>query len=83
MAGDLHLIDIDVRMHGSLRRFLAGGVASVQLAACEGVTVRWVAEQFRAEDEVWLSSIGQNIVPMSMPLTYDVTLDFFPILAGG
>ena len=77
------MLNIQVNMHGNLRRFVPEGASSVWLQAIEGTTVRQIAEHFDAQDEVWLSAIGKTVVPLSMPLTEDVALDFFSILEGG
>lgn len=77
------MLNIRVNMHGNLRRFLPEGASSVCLQAIEGTTVREIAEQFDAQDEIWLSAIGQTVVPLTMPLTEDVAVDFFSIIEGG
>lgn len=77
------MLDIQVNMHGSLRRFLPHGAPSICLRATEGTTVRQLAEQFDAQGEVWLSAIGETVVPLSMPLTENVAVDFYAILEGG
>jgi len=77
------MLDIQVVMHGNLRRFLPEGIASTQLQVVEGATVRSVAQRFDALDEIWLSAIDKVVVPMSEPLTRNATIDFFSVLEGG
>jgi hypothetical protein len=77
------MLDIQVVMHGNLRRFLPEGIASTHVRVAEGTTVRSVAQRFDAQDEVWLSAIDEVVVSMSEPLTRDATIDFFAILEGG
>ena len=76
-------MNIQVNMHGNLRRFLPEGASSICLQAIEGTTVRELAEHFDAQDEIWLSAIGKRVVPLSMTLTEDAAVDFFSILEGG
>lgn len=77
------MLDIQVVMHGNLRRFLPEGIASTYVHVAEGTTVRSVAQRFDAQDEVWLSAIDEVVVSMSEQLTHDATIDFFAILEGG
>jgi hypothetical protein len=77
------MLDIQVVMHGNLRRFLPEGIEFTHVQVVEGTTVRSVAQRFDAQDEVWLSAIDEVVVSMSEPLTHDATIDFFAILEGG
>lgn len=77
------MLDIEVVMHGNLRRFLPDGAASMQVQVLEGATIRSVARRFNALDEVWLSAIDDAVVPLSEPLVRNATVHFFSILEGG
>ncbi|MGY4281130.1 hypothetical protein ACVWXO_000350 [Bradyrhizobium sp. LM2.7] len=59
------MIRVEVNMHGTLRRFLPGGVGSIQLDLPEGATILNVVDSLSAEQEVWLASIGDTVVPLS------------------
>jgi hypothetical protein len=37
----------------------------------------------RAEDEIWLASIGEDVVSVSAQLSDRASLNLFPILEGG
>jgi hypothetical protein len=77
------MIRVEVHMHGNLRRFLPDGVGSVELDLPDGTRVCEVIEQLRATDEIWLASIGDDVVPISARLSDRASLNFFPILEGG
>ena len=70
-------------MHGHLRRFLPDGVASMQLDLPEGTTVLNLIDRLQAQNEVWLASIDDTVVPLSAELNDGAELNFFPILEGG
>ena len=77
------MIRVEVHMHGNLRRFLPDGVSSVELDLPEGTRVSEVIERLRADHEIWLASIGDDVVPVSAQLSDRVSLNLFPILEGG
>ena len=77
------MIRVEINMHGNLRRFLPDGVSSAKLDLPDGTTVRNVVDQLRAENDIWLASIGNMVVPLSTELTNGAELDFFPVLEGG
>jgi sulfur carrier protein ThiS len=77
------MIRVDINMHGNLRRFLPDGVPSIQLDLPDGTTVRNVIDQLRAENDIWLASIGNKVVPLSTELRNGAELDLFPVLEGG
>ena len=77
------MIRIAVTMHGNLRRFLPGGVASTHLELPEGTTVAEVIERLQGQHDIWVASIGDEAVPLSTRLHEGVALDFFPHLEGG
>jgi molybdopterin converting factor small subunit len=77
------VIRVEVNMHGTLRRFLPDGVASIQLDLLEGTTVLNVVNHLQAEHEVWLASIDNKVVPLSAQLSDGCSLAFFPLLEGG
>ena len=77
------MIRVEVTMHGNLRRFLPGGVASAQLELPEGTTVADVIERLRGQHDIWVASIGDVAVPLSTPLHDGAAIDFFPHLEGG
>lgn len=77
------MIRIEVHMHGNLRRFLPDGVSRMELDLPEDARVCDVIEQLRAEGEIWLASIGEDIVPVSAQLSDKASLNLFPILEGG
>lgn len=77
------MIRIEVHMHGNLRRFLPGGVASMQLEFPDGTKVGEVIERLHGQHDVWVASIGDEVVPLSARLDDGVALDFFPHLEGG
>ena len=56
------MIRVEVHMHGNLRRFLPDGVSSVELDLPDGTRVCDVIERLRADDEIWLASIGEDVV---------------------
>jgi hypothetical protein len=70
-------------MHGNLRRFLPDGVSCVELDLPDDTRVCDVIERLRAEDEIWLASIGEDVVPVSAQLSDRASLNLFPILEGG
>jgi molybdopterin converting factor small subunit len=77
------MIRVEINMHGNLRRFLPDGVSSIQLDLPDGTTVRNVVDQLRAENDIWLASIGNMVVPLSTELSNGAELDLFPVLEGG
>ncbi|WFU71493.1 MoaD/ThiS family protein [Bradyrhizobium sp. CB2312] len=77
------MIRVEVNMHGNLRRFLPGGVGSIQLDLPEGATILNVVGSLSAEHEVWLASIGDMVVPLSAEVKDGAELNFFPYLEGG
>lgn len=77
------MIHVDVNMHGNLRRFLPDGVGSVRLALPDGTSVGEVVERLRGEHDIWVASIGDEVVPLSAQLRDGVALDFYPHLEGG
>ena len=77
------MIQVEVRMHGNLRRFLPGGVASMRLELADGTRVGEVARKLQAEHEVWVASIGDTAVSLATPLVDGASLDFFPHIEGG
>jgi molybdopterin converting factor small subunit len=77
------MIHIEVHMYGNLRRFLPEGVASMQLELPDGATVGEVIERLGARHDIWVSSIGDKVVPLSARLSDGISLDFFPHLEGG
>jgi hypothetical protein len=77
------MIRVEVYMHGNLRRFLPDGVSSVELDLPDGTRVCDVIESLRADDEIWLASIGEDVVPVSAKLSDRASLNLFPILEGG
>jgi hypothetical protein len=77
------MIRVEVHMHGNLRRFLPDGVACVELDLPDDTRVCDVIERLRAEDEIWLASIGEDVVPVSAQLSDRASLNLFPILEGG
>lgn len=77
------MIQVEVRMHGNLRRFLPGGVASMRLELAAGTRVGEVARQLQAQHEVWVASIGDTVVSLSAPLVDGALLDFYPHIEGG
>ena len=77
------MIRIEVTMHGNLRRFLPGGVASMHLEVREGTTVAEVIERLKGQHDIWVASIGDEAVPLSTRLQDGAALDFFPHLEGG
>ena len=77
------MIRIEVTMHGNLRRFLPGGVASIHLDLREGTTVAEVIERLKGQHDIWVASIADEAVALSTPLYDGVALDFFPHLEGG
>ena len=77
------MIRVEVHMHGNLRRFLPDGVASVELDLPDGTRVCEVIEKLRASDDIWLASIGDDVVPVSAQLSDRISLNLFPILEGG
>ena len=77
------MIRVEVNMHGNLRRFLPDGVSSIQLDLPDGTTVRNVIDHLRAENDIWLASIGATVVPLSKELSNGAELDLFPVLEGG
>ncbi len=77
------MIRVEVNMHGHLRRFLPDGVASMQLDLPEGTTVLNLIDRLQVQNEVWLASIDDTVVPLSAELNDGAELNFFPILEGG
>ena len=77
------MIRVEINMHGNLRRFLPDGVSSIQLDLPDGTTVGGVVDQLRAENDIWLASIGNMVVPLSTELRNGDELDLFPVLEGG
>jgi molybdopterin converting factor small subunit len=77
------VIRVEINMHGNLRRFLPDGISSIQLDLPDGTTVRNVVDQLRAENDIWLASIGNMVVPLSTELNNGAELDLFPVLEGG
>ena len=77
------MIRIKVHMHGNLRRFLPDGVSCVELDLPDGTRVCDVIERLRAENEIWLASIGEDVVSVSARLGDRASLNLFPILEGG
>lgn len=77
------MIRIEVHMHGNLRRFLPEGVASMQLEFPDGTKVGEVIERLQGEHDIWVASIGDEVVPLSAQLSDGVSLDLFPHLEGG
>jgi molybdopterin converting factor small subunit len=77
------MIRVGVNMHGNLRRFLPDGVSSIQLDLPEGTTVLKVIDCLNAEQEVWLASIGDVVVPLSAEIKDGAELNLFPFLEGG
>jgi len=77
------MIRVEINMHGNLRRFLPDGVSSIELDVPDGTTVRNVVDQLRAENDIWLASIGNMVVPLSTELSNGAELDLFPVLEGG
>ncbi|MDA9459564.1 hypothetical protein XI00_35895 [Bradyrhizobium sp. CCBAU 21359] len=77
------MIRVEVNMHGNLRRFLPGGVGSIQLDLPEGAKVLNVIGALSAEHEVWLASIGDIVVPLSAEVEDGAELNFYPYLEGG
>ncbi len=77
------MITVEVHMHGNLRRFLPEGVASMTMEFPDGTRVADVAGRLQAQEEVWVASIDQDVVPMSAELRDGACLDLFPMLEGG
>ncbi|MET4121486.1 hypothetical protein ABIB85_007900 [Bradyrhizobium sp. JR1.5] len=77
------MIRVEVNMHGNLRRFLPGGVGSIQLDLPEGTTILKVIDSLSAEHEVWLASIGDTVVPLWAEVKEGAELNFYPYLEGG
>lgn len=77
------MIRIEVNMHGNLRRFLPEGVSSMQLELPDGTQVGEVILRLSAQHDIWVASIGDEVVPLSAQLSDGVSLDFFPHLEGG
>ena len=77
------MIRVEVHMHGNLRRFLPDGVSCMELDLPDGTRICDVIERLRAEDEIWLASIGEDVVPVSAQLIDKASLNLFPILEGG
>jgi hypothetical protein len=77
------VIRVEVHMHGNLRRFLPDGVSCVEFDLPEGTRVCEVIERLGAAHEIWLASIGEDVVPVSAQLNDRASLNLFPILEGG
>ena len=77
------MIRIEVTMHGNLRRFLPGGVASMQIELPEGTSVAEVIERLRGQHEIWVAAIGEEVVALSTRLADGAQIEFFPHIDGG
>jgi molybdopterin converting factor small subunit len=77
------VINVEVHMHGNLRRFLPDGAASMHLELPDGALVEDVIQRLGAGHEIWLAGIGKEAVPLATRLVDGTTLDFFPHIDGG
>jgi len=77
------MIRVEIHMHGNLRRFLPDGVSCMELDLPDGARVCDVIARLRADDEIWLASIGEDVVSVSTQLSDRASLNLFPILEGG
>ena len=77
------MIRIEVNMHGDLRRFLPGGAASMELEFPDGTSVGEVIERLHGQHDIWIASIGDEVIPLSARLENGTSLDFYPHLEGG
>jgi molybdopterin converting factor small subunit len=77
------MIQVEVHMHGNLRRFLPEGVGSTRLELADGALVKDVIQHLGAGHEVWVASIANEAVPLSTRLVDGTALDFFPHIEGG
>jgi hypothetical protein len=55
----------------------------MELDLPDGARVCDVIARLRAEDEIWLASIGEDVVSVSTQLGDRALLNLFPILEGG
>ena len=62
------MIEVVLKMHGNLRRFLPEGRASLRMSVPAGSTVQDLLDQVGAADGVWLAAIDGKPVPFSRPL---------------
>jgi len=69
------MIRVAVHMHGNLRRFLPNGVSCVELDLPDGTRVCDVIKRLRAEEEIWLASVGEDVVPVSTQLSDRASLN--------
>ncbi len=77
------MIEVLLRMHGNLRRFLPEGRASVRLSVPAGSTVQHLIERVGAEHDVWLAAIDGRPVPFSRSLVAGESIDCHEPIEGG